>query len=162
MKPAIVSAISGLAWGLLGAYLTRKVAGPHSWFAAPGGIVIGLVVFWISRWTYRKPFWVLVPTAILSTFIAVAVFGFCLGVADLIRDMPNRIGWAVVVQSMNACLWGLFFVPLYWSLFLLAFGNHALVRHFWRIDGDISDPPNDGSVTRPGNLEAAEGRPKVN
>lgn len=144
MKPAIASAASGLAWGFLGAYLTRRVAGPHSWFAAPGGIVIGLFVFWISRWTYRKPFWFLVPTAVLSTLIAVALFGLCLGIADLARGIPGRISSAVVLQSMNACLWGVLFVPLYWPLFLLAFGNHALVRYLMRIN---AEPPNGGPAS---------------
>lgn len=124
-----VAAFSGLLWGLLGAYLTSQIAGSHSWFAAPGGIVIGLLVFYSCRWTYRRPLWILLPTAFVSTFFAVALFGLCLGVADVMRDIPNRIGWAVVMQSMNACLWGLAFSPPYWLLFLLSFGNHALLRY---------------------------------
>src|SRR4051812_4126841 len=128
MKAAVASAIAGLPWGLLGAYLTRNTAGPHAWLAALGGPVIGLLVFHASRWTYSRPVWVLIPTAIVSTILAAGLFGLCLGFADLARDIPNRVGWAVVVQSMNACLWGVVFIPVYWLLFLLSFGNHVLLR----------------------------------
>lgn len=129
MKAAFASAISGLLWGLLGSFLTSRIVGPHAWMAAPGGPVIGLLIFYGSRWAYRRPVWVLALTAIASTFIAAGLFGLCLGLADLSRDLPNRIGWAVVLQSMNACLWGVIFIPMYWPLFLLSFGNHALVRY---------------------------------
>lgn len=134
MRAAVTSTLSGLLWGLLGSFLTRNVFGVHSWLAAPCGIFIGLLVFWGSRWTYRKSAWTLVPTGIISTFVAVALFGLCLGFADLTRDIPNRTGWAVVVQSMNACLWGLIFAPLYWPLFILSFANHALLRHLVQAD----------------------------
>ncbi len=72
----------------------------------------------------------LIPVSILSTIVAVALFGLCLGVVDLSRDMPNRIPWAVVVQGINICLWGLIFIPVYWLLFPLSFGKHALIRYF--------------------------------
>jgi hypothetical protein len=140
MKTVVVSAMSGLLWGLLGAYLTRNIAGPYSWLAAPSGPVIGLFVFYVSRWTYWRPVWVLIPTAMVSTFLAVGLFGLFLGFADLSRAMPNRIGWAVVVQSMLACLWGIIFIPLYWPLFLLSFGNHALLRHLATTDGQRGEP----------------------
>jgi hypothetical protein len=147
MKAAVASASSRLLWGLLGSYLTRKVFGPHSWLAAPCGIFIGLLVFCSSRWTYRRQVWVLLPTAIISTFIAVALFGLCLGFADLTRDIPNRIGWAVVVQSMNACLWGLIFAPLYWPLFVLSFANHALLRHLVLTNTKQGDAPKNDPIS---------------
>ena len=129
MKAVIASAVSGLGWGLLGSWITSKMSGPHSWLAAPGGILIGVIIFYLSRRFYRKSVWIVIPVAIVTTFIAVALFGLCLGFADLMRNIPGRIAWAVVLQSMNACLWGLVFIPLYWALFLLAFGNHLLIRY---------------------------------
>jgi len=143
MKAAVASALSGLSWGLLGAYVTRQVTGGFSWYwyAAPSGILIGLVVFYFSRWTYRRPLWVLMPAAFISTFVAVGLFGLCLGFADLMRDIPNRTGWAVVVQGMNACWWGLVFLPPLWLLFLLSFGNHALLRYWVRVDAKPAGRP---------------------
>jgi uncharacterized membrane protein YjjP (DUF1212 family) len=127
-----ISALSGLIWGILGAFLTQNAAGAHSWLAAPSGIFIGIAVYYLSRWAYRKSLWHLALASIISTFIAVALFGLFLGAADLSRDIPNRIPSAVILQSMMACLWGLLFIPIYWSLFLLAFGNHLLIRYLHR------------------------------
>jgi hypothetical protein len=105
------------------------------------------MVLWASRWTYRKPAWFLILTAIISTLFAVALFGLCLGFADLMRGIPNRIAWAVIVQSMNACLWGLLFMPFYWPLFILAYGNHALLRYMVKTEAEPSSPPNAGSAS---------------
>lgn len=127
-----ISALSGLVWGILGAFLTQNVAGSYSWFAAPSGIFIGIAVYYLSRWAYRRSVWYLALASMISTFIAVALFGLFLGAADLTRDIPNRIPSAVILQGMNACLWGLLFVPIYWSLFPLAFGNHLLIRYLHR------------------------------
>ena len=142
MTTALTAAVSGLAWGLLGAYMTSGLAGPQSWYAAPSGILIGLLVFWISRWTYWRPAWLLFPTAVISTAIGVALFGLFVGVAGLTSDVPTRIGAFVMVQSMLACLWGLFCVPTHWALFLLAFGNHALLRHVSRTYAEPSGAAN--------------------
>lgn len=128
----LVSIVSGLCWGILGSLSTQSLFGPFAWFAAPLGVPIGLLVYWMSRRFYSKSLWVLLPVAVIFTFGAVALFGLCLGVVDLSRDAPNRIAWAVIVESMNACLWGLIFIPIYWLLFPLSFGNHALIRYFTR------------------------------
>jgi len=126
-----ISALSGLVWGILGAFLTQDAAGSYSWFAAPSGIFIGIAVYYLSRWAYRKSVWYLALASVISTFIAVALFGLFLGAADLTRDIP-RIPSAVILQGMYTCLCGLLFIPFYWSLFPLAFGNHLLIRHLHR------------------------------
>ena len=128
----LISAITGLLWGILGAYLTQEVAGLYSWLAAPSCLFIGAFIYFLSRRFYRMSVWALIPVSIVSTFVAVAVFGLFVGAADLIRDIPSRVGWEVVIQGMISCLWGLVCIPLYWVLFLLAFGNHALLRHLDR------------------------------
>ena len=133
-----VSAFIGLLCGILGAYVTREVSGPHSWLAASSGPFIGVFIYFLCRRFYGNSIWRLIPVSIASTFIAVALFGLFLGAADLTRNIPNRMGWAVVVQGMNACVWGLVFVPLYWGLFLLAFGNHAFLRYLDRRSAEHS------------------------
>lgn len=130
--PLLVSLISGVLWGILGSFVTYNLFGPFSWWAAPSGILIGYLVYRLSQPFYTKSIWVLIPVAILSTFVAVALFGLSLGLADLARGVPNNIAWAVIVQGMLACLGGLVFVPFLWLLFPLSFGNHVLIRFLSR------------------------------
>ena len=127
--PLQTSIISGLMWGIIGSLATQSSLGPFSWLAAPLGMIIGLFVYRLSRRFYSRSIWMLIPVSLISTFLAVALFGLCIGLIDLSRAIPNRIPWAVVFQAMNACLWGLIFIPVYWLLFPLSFANHTLIRH---------------------------------
>lgn len=120
---------SGLLWGIIGSLATQSSFGRFSWFVAPLGMVIGLLVYWLSRRFYSKPVWMLIPVSLISTFLGVALFGICLGLIDLSRATPDRIPWAVVAQAMNACLWGLIFIPVFCLLFPLSLANHTLIRH---------------------------------
>jgi hypothetical protein len=126
--PLQTSIFSGLLWGILGSLTTQSTFGPLSWFAAPLGMLIGLLVYWLSRRFYSKSIWMLIPVSLISTVLAVALFGLCIGLFDLSRAIPHRIPWAVVVQAMGACLIGLFCIPVYWLLFPLSFANHFLIR----------------------------------
>lgn len=133
-KAIIASAVSGLCWGILGSWLTRDMFA-KTWLAAPGGIAVGVMVFYLCRWTYRKPLPILIPTAVLSTFVAVGLFGVCLGIADLTREipqLPHRTGWGVVAFASYACMLGLWLIPIFWPLFVVAFGNHLLIRYLDR------------------------------
>lgn len=141
MNTTLLAGLSGLIWGLMGASFSQKVAGAHVWFAVPLGIPIGIAVFRGSRWTYKKPRWVLFFTAIISTIIAVALFGLCVGLVDLMRDIPNRNGLAVVIQSMLAYLFGLLTMPPFWAFFLLSFANHALLRFRINQTRSVSEKP---------------------
>jgi len=125
--PALVSALSGLLWGILGALLTYRSAGPHSVYAAIAGPGIGLAIYFLSRWMYSRGKLSLVLWTVVSTYIAVALFGLALGVADAFRPI-ERTTWGVIVQSVLACVWGLTFLPAFWLLFPLSGGNHLLIR----------------------------------
>ena len=74
---------SGLLWGIIGSLATQSSFGRFSWFVAPLGMVIGLLVYWLSRRFYSKPIWMLIPVSLISTFLGVALFGICLGLIDL-------------------------------------------------------------------------------
>jgi hypothetical protein len=133
MNPSLIaSAISGLVWGIIGSSLFWMHSGRVSsiyFYAAPFGVLVGLSVYFLFRWSYRKSFIWILPIAVISTYIAVAIFGLGLGVADLVR-YPNRIPYAVILQASVACLWGITFIPIYWSLFGLSMLNHAIIRYF--------------------------------
>ena len=130
--PLIASLLSGLAWGIAGSLLTKDAFGVYSWYAAPSGAFIGITVYLLGSRSYRRSSWNLIPVAIISTFIAAALFGIALGIVDLARGIPGRIGWAVVVQAMNACMMSLVIFPIYWLLFPVAFANHALIRRLFK------------------------------
>jgi hypothetical protein len=130
MPLVVIPAVSGLLWGLLGAWLTQKIFGPYVWIAAPTGILIGLLIYQLSRRFYSGPAWQLVPVAIVTTIMAVGLFGIVVGIVDATSGSGNRMIWKTVVQSANACVAGLLFLPAYWPLFLVAWGNHWLIRKF--------------------------------
>jgi len=127
MKTKVII-LSGLIWGILGAWLSAGGVPSFRWFAVPGGILIGALIYRTSRWTYRASPWALLPTAAVTTVIAVALFGLAVGLVDLARGIPGRIPLAVVLQTVLGFLWGLLYSPLLWWLFLLALANHALLR----------------------------------
>jgi surface polysaccharide O-acyltransferase-like enzyme len=130
--PLPTSIFSGLLWGILGSLATQNTFGPISWFVAPLGMLIGLLVYWFSRRFYSKSLWMLIPVSLISTVLAVALFGLCIGLIDLSRAIPHRTPWAVIVQAMGLCLIGLIAIPIYWLLFPLSFANHFLIRHLTR------------------------------
>ncbi|HCZ02590.1 MAG TPA: hypothetical protein DHV39_04135 [Verrucomicrobiales bacterium] len=138
----LLAGLSGLIWGLMGACFSQKVAGAHVWFAAPLGIPIGIAVLRGSRWTYEKTRWVLFSAVIIRTIMAVALFGLCVGLVDLMRDIPNRNGFAVMIQSMLTYLFGLLSMPPFWAFFLLSFANHALLRFLINQTPKISEKSN--------------------
>ncbi len=125
-KQIITSAITGLLWGILGAAITNTYY-PLSWYAIPFSGLIGVSSFFIGKWSYKKNAYYLVIVSILTTFTSVALFGITLGFIDLITG-PSRIAWAVVIQGMNGCLFGLVAIPVFWVLFPLAFGNHLIIK----------------------------------
>ena len=141
-NPQLLAGLSGLIWGLMGASFSQKVVGAHVWFAVPLGIPIGIAVLRGCRWTYEKPRWVLFLAVIISTIIAVALFGLCVGLVDLMRDIPNRNGFAVVIQSMLSYLFGLLTMPPFWAFFLLSFANHALLRFLINPTPKVSEKSN--------------------
>lgn len=130
--PLQSSIFSGLLWGALGSLATQSTFGPISWFVAPLGMLIGLLVYRLSRRFYSKSLWVLIPVSLISTVLAVALFGLFLGLIDLSRASPHPDPWAVVVQPMGLCLIGLIGIPVYWLLFPLSFANHFWIRHLTR------------------------------
>lgn len=102
---------------------------PDYLLAAPFGAFVGILIYFLFRSFYRKSFKWMFPIAVISTYIAVFLFGLILGMVDLASNRsPNSIGSAVVLQAAIACLWGITFFPLYWFFFVLSFFNHCLIR----------------------------------
>jgi len=127
MNPLIASLLSGAAWGVLGAYFTFRLAGPWSPYATISGPLIGIFIFYISRWVYRRSWLLIIPWSIISTYIAVILFGFALGIAHALQPLSG-VAWKVIVESAIACPAGLTIIPFFWILFPLALFNHLFIK----------------------------------
>ena len=122
MKPVIRSLIAGAAWGAASLVIARL--GP--WYATVGillsGPLIGLAVFWVSRWAYDSRFSTALWT-IPSVYLATAIFGLLVGLLDSIAR-----GAEMIVETALAALWGLSHPSPLWLIFPLAFATHLWVR----------------------------------
>ena len=78
-----------------------------------GGILasplIGLVAGLLYLPAYRFPVVGRVLFALLTLYVSAAFFGLAVGLYDAARDIPGRIEQAVVLQAINATLWGVTF-----------------------------------------------------
>ena len=129
MNPIVASALTGVAWGLVAAYFTSTstVFGSIAWMAAFSWPLIGVFIYLVSRFIYRRSVWWMIPWTLVSTYLALILFGLALGIADAMRPIPrNTI--AVIAQSVLMCLWGFTFIPFFWLFLLPVAGNHALIR----------------------------------
>jgi hypothetical protein len=123
-----LSLLSGCAWAAVALLLA---SGPFGNMVI-GGIVaapfIGLLVGLLYRPAYRLPRAAQAFGALLTLYLAVALFGLAVGAYDAFwRDIPNRITSAVILQGMWAALWGVTFGGYILLLWPLAIFNHRLL-----------------------------------
>ena len=126
-----LSLLSGCAWAAVALLLASSTFGG----LIVGGLIaapfIGLLVSLLYRPAYRLPkvaqaFW-----ALLTLYLAVALFGLAVGAFDAFcRHIPDRIGTGeVVLQAMWATLWGVTITGYVLLLWPLAFFNHRLLAN---------------------------------
>ena len=94
------------------------------------GLIVGLAFYWI----HKAPRLGRVFGALLSLYVAAAMFGLAVGVFAGLREVPPMRGAtrnlpAVVFNSVGATLWGLTFMGYVVVLWPLAYLNHALLGH---------------------------------
>jgi hypothetical protein len=127
----LISAGSGVAWGLLGVVLARSAFGPIVWGGLLAAPLIGLVAGLVARPLLPAPLLGLALLALLNLQLAAALFGLGIGLYDWIaRDIPNR-NHGVVWQGVPAVLWGLNLGGYVLFLWPLAVANHAWLAR-WR------------------------------
>lgn len=141
--PLLVSAFSGAMWGGVAYVLGSVPMGSIIWggiFVSP---LIGLAAGTISKNFDRPNGWLRALIALVSLYVAAALFGIGAGLFDLLArtnsgPWGSRIPSAVVIQSVLGVLWGLTFTGYFVILWPLAYLNHALVATFWR-DANTAD-----------------------
>jgi hypothetical protein len=133
-KYIVLSTLSGFFWAGIAYYLVRWAPPPFIWGGIVASPVIGLTVglLYLNACNWRRVARIFLSLATL--YIAVFLFGLAMGVCDALRPIPNRISLAVVIQSINACLWGVTVPGTFLLLWPLSFLNHSLVCHFGKLD----------------------------
>ena len=127
-KYLLLSAISGCAWAIIAYVLTLGTLRSGIVF---GGLVasplIGLLIGFIFVPVYRQPRFVQFALSLVTLYIAVALFGLCVGLYDAAHPLPNRTGTLeVIFESVAGCVMGVTFgyVVVLWPL---AYFNHRLL-----------------------------------
>lgn len=132
MNPApfryvILSVLAGCLWGAIGYAIARQMFGPPVWGGVVASPFIGLVIGLLFRGFRERSPGARIALSLVSLYLASGLFALAVGFTDAARAIPNRIGSAVVIQTVMAVWWGLtftFFLPMLWAL---AYFTHALL-----------------------------------
>ena len=126
-KYFVFAALSGCAWAVIAYILSLGVFPPG---VVLGGLLvsplIGLFIGLIFRPAYRLPRFVQFALSLATLYVAVALFGFAVGLSDAARAIPNRRTIEVIFQAMIGCIMGVTmgYVLILWPL---AYLNHRLL-----------------------------------
>lgn len=135
MKKVIIllSILSGVVWGVVGANLAREAWGAYVYWAIPLSGFIGFGVWQACKNIYRKSLLWLIPLTPLSLLLAPLVFGLILALLGLV-DPQKKEGIEFLFASPYSVIWGLFKYDIFWKLLPWAFGNHLVFWYLYQID----------------------------
>ncbi len=123
-----LSALSGCAWAGIAYLIGRTALGPILVGGLLASPLIGLVVGRLYRPAYALSTRGRALAALVTFYIAVALFGLAVGLYDAFAlAVPGRIPSAVVIQAVIGMLWGVTFTGYVVVLWPLAYLNHWLV-----------------------------------
>ena len=130
MLPRVLSAISGcvwagIAWVLLDQRINAGIAGGI--LASP---LIGIVMGSFSKDFRERPILVRTAVALITLYIAAALFGTAGGVADFAFGSGMRTAGAIV-GAVWAFVWGLTFSGYFVLLWPLSYLNHSVIARTW-------------------------------
>jgi hypothetical protein len=129
-------------WGCIVTVIAFGMAPRAIWGGLIASPVIGCLIGVATKhWCFR-PTSLRVATALLSLYVAAALFGLGVGIYDwLSLQTANRIPYAVVLQSVLAFLWGLTFLGWFILFWPLAYLNHWLLGRVLKGES-CADPHN--------------------
>jgi hypothetical protein len=124
----LASLACGAAWGLIAWLLWPERATAHEPTVAVVmspliGLLIGVCFVWIHRLEKAGRVFV----ALLSLYVAAALFGMCVGIGEWAERRhlgPSVIASAAVIENMIGTLWGLTFMFYFVVMWPLAYFNH--------------------------------------
>ena len=137
MMPLLVSALSGVLWAGVAYALGARAMGWIIWGGIAAAPLIGVAAGPVSRGFDRQRWLWRVVTALVSLYVATALFGLAAGLFDIVVGTNSGPGWsripsAVVLQSMVGFLCGLTVTGYFLVLWPLAYLTHTVVARFWR------------------------------
>lgn len=128
--------ISGMIWTIIASFIIQDRATwgrlvDFRWWVCITGPIIGLIAYYISRWSYKKRMLVRVIWSIISLYLASGIYGLILGILDLSHPLRsiNEVPYSFIGMPVPIW-WGLTFIPIFWPLFGFSYFNHWLIsRH---------------------------------
>jgi hypothetical protein len=132
MKPRNIALVSGLAWGVIAAFIfSSKSTWGHiytiRWFACLLSPLVGLGVYYCSRWSYGKNIGIRIFWALASLYLASGLYGLILGFAAW--PMRSGTNFEAVIEPVLACWFGITFGYIL-ILGPLSFLNHQILRKY--------------------------------
>jgi hypothetical protein len=124
----LLAAFSGCAWALIAIVLSLNVFGKLIAGGLAASPLIGLFIGLVYLPAYKLPSWAQGLLALLTLYIAVALFGCAVGVYDALRAIPNRGSGEVILQQVLAAVIGITVSGYVLVLWPLAFLNHRLLN----------------------------------
>jgi hypothetical protein len=123
-----MSALSGCVWAILAYVLSDGAMGSLIWRGVIASPLIGLLIglLYLPAYKFSKGWQVF--TSLVTLYLAVALFGFAVGIYDAYgRSITNRIPSEVILESVLATLWGVTFLGYFLVLWPLSYLNHRLL-----------------------------------
>lgn len=132
MSPtARLSAVSGLAWALIGCVLGYRAVG----YEVLGGVITapltGILIGHLSSSLHDEPRWIQIAGSLFDLYVAAVCFAVGMGLFALLFGPPTMGFPAAVMTRVLAVLWALTFWGYALLLWPLSFFNHRLV---WRTE----------------------------
>jgi len=125
----LLAVLSGCVWAVIGLLVAQDNLGPIVVGGIAASPAIGFVIGRLFRAADALPSGARAFLSLVSLYVAVALFGLCAGLYDVVaRSMPGRIPSAVVLQTIIGCLWGITATGYVVVLWPLAHLNHWLLR----------------------------------
>lgn len=134
-RPILISAISGLLWGAIAYWLLSEEStwgrkSDYRWLTLLVGPLIGIVIYFCSRWVYSKALPLRVSWAIVMLYFSSGLLALCIGLADFAHPLrsDNEVWYSFI--GMPLSFWyGMTLFPLLWVFFPLAVGNQEIIRN---------------------------------
>jgi hypothetical protein len=131
MKPKIIALISGLAWGIIAAFIfSPKSSWGHihtvRWFACLLAPLVGLGIFYCSRWSYGKNIGVRILWSLTSLYLASGIYGLIIGF--MTWPMLSGTNFGAVLEPVMAFWLGITFFGYILILGPISFLNHHILR----------------------------------